>query len=98
MYVIVVNFELHADHVAEFRAAMLANAKTSLAFEPGCRQFDVCWDPQDDRRVLLYEVYDDEGAFNHHLESKHFKSFNAQTAPWVSSKSVSNYHRLYPDI
>ena len=44
MYALAVSFDLDPSRVDVFKVAVLKNAKTSLAEEPGCRQFDVCFD------------------------------------------------------
>jgi quinol monooxygenase YgiN len=61
--------------------------------EAGCSQFDVCVDPSATDRVFLYEVYSDREAFAAHLESAHFKDFDAATRPWVKAKQVAQWRR-----
>jgi len=86
--VLVVDFRIHAKHVADFAQAIAHNASASLAAELGCLRFDVCRDPQDDTVFFLYEIYDDDGAIAAHLRSPHFLAMNAQVADWVISKNV----------
>jgi len=88
MHVVTVFLNIHQAHYNEFMQAMVKNACTSLATEPGCRQFDVCESDAGDSRVFLYEVYDTLGCFQSHLVTPHFLQFNAQTAAWVIDKSV----------
>ena len=97
MHVIVVDFEIHESNIADFREAVVENAKASLEDEPGCKQFDVCWDPMDESKVFLYEVYDNKKAFDLHLASEHFQFFNAKTAAWIADKSISVFQRAYPN-
>lgn len=96
MLAVVVEFHIHPAHVQAFRQAMVANATESLAAEPGCRQFDVCCDLADPMRILLYELYDDESAFQGHLQSAHFVHMNALTADWVASKQIWRCARIAP--
>ncbi|MBL6600595.1 MAG: antibiotic biosynthesis monooxygenase [Alphaproteobacteria bacterium] len=91
MYVVTVEFAVKSASVAAFRPAMLKNAKASLEDEPGCRQFDVCFSPDDPGACFLYEVYDDRAAFEAHLAMAHFKSFDAEVAPMLDSKAVKTY-------
>lgn len=93
MYAITVEFRIRPGHESAFMARMREQSENSLNREPGCRQFDVCSDPADAGRVFLYEVYSDEAAFQEHLESAHFKDFDAATAPWIESKTVAAWHR-----
>lgn len=59
------------DNVAQL---LRANADASEA-EPGCRAFTVLRETGQPRTFALYEVYDDEAAFQAHRESEHFKRY-----------------------
>ena len=96
MYVVTVEFVVRGEDAAAFRDAMIENATTSRAREPGCRQFDVCADPSDPALVFLYEVYDDRGAFDAHVASEHFRTFDVRVRPYVERKTVRVYERLDP--
>ena len=56
--------------------------------EPGCRRFDVLEPLDDPDRILLYEIYDDRKAFDHHVKTPHFATFEAATADMVEKKTV----------
>lgn len=88
MYVVTVEFVIKQDQVEAFAPLMAANAAASVRDEPGCSQFDVCWDPEGKPVCFLYEIYDDATAFQAHLASAHFKSFDAQVTDMVAEKSV----------
>jgi quinol monooxygenase YgiN len=96
VYVVTVEFVIHAGRVTHFRAAVIENARASRESEPGCRQFDVCSAPDDPRTMFLYELYDDRAAFDAHLATAHFKAFDARVAPWVVSKRVRTLARVDP--
>jgi quinol monooxygenase YgiN len=88
MLAVVVEFKIEPGYVAAFHDAIVANAQESLRTEPCCRQFDVCRDAADPALFFLYELYDDEAAFEVHLQMPHFLEMNNRTAGWVVSKSV----------
>jgi len=94
MYVIVVDFEVRPDRLAEFLPLMKANADSSVHNEPGCQQFDVCTDPDTPHHIFLYEIYDDRAAFDAHLASPHFRHFDQATRDMVVSKTVRALQRL----
>ncbi len=94
MYVILVEFTLHARHFEKFVTRVRQQAADSLEREPGCRVFDVCIDPARDNFVLLYEVYDDRAAFDAHLAADHFIDFDATVGGWVSDKQVRALERI----
>ncbi len=94
MYIVTVLFKIHAAHHSAFLSAMHSNARTSLATEAGCHQFDVCegGDAQSPE-VFLYEVYGSHADFQLHLAAQHFLEFNALTMPWVLDKQVATFTR-----
>ncbi len=94
MYVVIVEFTTHAQHVAAFRRRVIQQAGDSLELEPDCHVFDICIDPDRENCVLLYEVYTDRSAFDVHLASPHFLDFNATVQTWVNDKKISTFERL----
>lgn len=93
MYAVAVTFKLKPDCCKAFLPLMQENARTSLAVEPGCQQFDICLDEVAET-VFLYEIYDDRAAFDAHLESAHFKSFDGATKDMVAEKVVCLYSEV----
>ncbi len=96
MHALIVEFRIKPEHVAAFDAAITVNARASRDTEPGCRQFDVCRDPDDAQLFFLYELYDDQAAIDAHLRTRHFQDMNTSTADWVESKVVRSYRRTAP--
>lgn len=77
-YVVLPSFDVTEENLDAFLHAALADARASLANEPGCRQFDICVDRETRPiRVVFYEVYDDRAAFDRHLETPHLAAFRA---------------------
>lgn len=91
MYVVAVTFDLHAEHAKAFLDAIRENAALSLETELGCHRFDVAVGENGSESVFLYELYSDRAAFDAHLDSDHFKAFDAKVAPWVASKQVATF-------
>jgi quinol monooxygenase YgiN len=91
-WIVAVEFRIHRNCVAQFMKNLETQASESLR-ESECAQFDVCVDPSDAHRVLLYEVYANREAFATHLASSHFKTFDALTRPWISFKRVTEWQR-----
>jgi len=89
--VVTVDFELQKDHMPAFRDAMWTQAETTLEREAGCVQFDVCFPLEGGNRCFLYEKYLDEAAFDQHLASEHFKTFDATTRAWIRTKLVHKW-------
>ncbi|MEL6701373.1 MAG: antibiotic biosynthesis monooxygenase, partial [Pseudomonadota bacterium] len=64
MYAVTVTFQIKPGQMAAFMPLMQANARTSLAAEPECHQFDIATDPARPDEVFLYELYTDAAAFD----------------------------------
>ncbi|SLN31855.1 autoinducer-2 (AI-2) modifying protein LsrG [Pseudoruegeria aquimaris] len=93
MYAVTVTFRIKPGQMDAFLPLMLANARTSLAEEPGCLQFDTCRTPGEDV-IFLYEIYTDRAAFDAHLASAHFKAFDAEVAAMVEDKQVALFEEV----
>jgi quinol monooxygenase YgiN len=94
MHVVTVTFEIDQHHAQDFLTEVLANAEASLT-EPGCLTFDVASDATGER-LFLYEVYADKAAYEAHLGTAHFASFNERTAPWVLVKDAQEFRLMGP--
>jgi len=94
MFAVTVLFQIAEGQMDAFMPLMTDNAQISLKSEPGCRQFDVCTTPERPQDVFLYEIYDDETAFKAHLESAHFKVFDAKVSGLIVTKSVQTYTKV----
>jgi quinol monooxygenase YgiN len=91
MYAVCVNFKLKPGIAADFLPLMLANAQTSLRDEPNCHQFDVSSDTNNPDAVFLYELYTNRAAFDAHLASPHFKTFDAAVTPMIADKIIQTW-------
>ena len=88
MFVVCVEFEIESGQTDVFMAAVRTNAEQSFNQEMGCQQFDVCQDRNSPSSVFLYEVYDDEVAFETHKLTLHYSAFNSAIGGMVVNKSI----------
>ena len=72
MYVIIAPIQVKEGYLEQFIEAIIDDAKGSVNDEPGCLRFDVIQDAGDPNRIWLYEVYQDEEAFQAHTQAPHF--------------------------
>ena len=87
-YVITVEFDVVPAQFQAFMHLTMENAEASRRDEPGCRRFDVCRPHNSENRLFLYEIYDDEAAFQAHLQSGHFKAFAAATRDMITARRI----------
>ena len=91
-FVLTVSIRIKPENVEAFLKGALANARAARK-EPGCRQFEVLVDPNDRTKVLLFEVYDDERAFEAHQQTPHFKKYLAEAVPLLASRERQVFRR-----
>ncbi|OHV82436.1 putative quinol monooxygenase [Ensifer sp. LCM 4579] len=93
-YVVLPQFDVTEDRLEAFLEAARDDASTSLAKEPGCRQFDVFIDRSASPiKVMFYEVYDDRAAFEAHLKTAHLARFR-QALGLVTEGPVGFFERV----
>ena len=78
--------EMHqVENIDSFMKQVIDNARAARS-EPGCRQFDVLVDPEDKTRLMLFEVYDDQKAFEAHQAGAAFKKYLDTAVPLLASR------------
>ena len=92
MFVLTVQLRIKPENVEAFMSKLAENAKNARK-EPGCKQFDVLVDPKDKTKAMLYEVYNDDKAFEAHQATPHFKKYVAEAVPLLASRERSVWKR-----
>ena len=81
------------DIVPGQRVAFLARAREHRGNvhknEPDCQRFDISVPDDEASRVRLYEVYSDQAAFDHHMETEYMKAYRADTGPMVANRQLT---------
>jgi (4S)-4-hydroxy-5-phosphonooxypentane-2,3-dione isomerase len=96
-YVIVAEFTFDPAYRQQFIEASVMNGKASVATEPGCQRFDVLVHPEFDDKVILYEIFDDRAAFDHHHQTPHYFEWERLAKPYVKNLR-SNHVREAPGM
>ncbi|MFR9727699.1 putative quinol monooxygenase [Saccharopolyspora sp. MS10] len=96
MIALVVSLQVKPGHREAFRAAITADAETSVTEEPGCVSFDVLVDAEDDHHFFLYEVYRDRDALEEHRASPHYAAWLEAAAEVLvpGSRQVTETERI----
>jgi quinol monooxygenase YgiN len=93
MLIVVARYVVSEGHVDTVLPLLRENAVASRN-EPGCLEFSVLQDAEDRRRVLLYEEYTDEDAFQAHRHTPHFHDIiEARVVPLLDQRT---WMRLQP--
>jgi (4S)-4-hydroxy-5-phosphonooxypentane-2,3-dione isomerase len=94
-FVLQVSIRIKPENVDAFMQKLDDNARAART-EPGCRQFEVLVDPKDRTRVMLYEVYKDEAAFETHQQGAAFKKYVAEAVPLLAERVRNVWKRVSP--
>ena len=96
-FTVIAELEVASEHKAEFLEFCRLDGVGSVTNEPGCRQFDTLTSDEAPNDVILYEVYDDRAAFDHHLTMPHYKVFAAAVEKLgVTTRLVRFLNRTHP--
>ncbi len=89
---LVVEFKLKPGAHAAFDAIIRDHAAGTLADEPGCERFDVLQpkgkEGPDLSRVMLYEVYADDAAFQAHTQNPRLARTRAAYESLIEGRSI----------
>jgi autoinducer 2-degrading protein len=88
MLVVHVHVRVRPERTADFLAATLVNARTSLT-EPGVLRFDVLQDEADPGHVVLTEVYRDEQAPAAHKQTPYYATWRDAVADMMAEPRQS---------
>ena len=94
MFAVTVTFTIKDGQMDAFLPLIRLNATSSVRDEPGCRQFDVCTDPNHPNTVFLYELYDDEAAFEAHQDMPHYKATGPAVSGMVTAKDLRTFRTV----
>jgi len=86
VYVNAVDLVVIPSEMPKFVEAIKENAANSVK-EPGCRRFDIVVLASNPNHFFLYEVYDNEAAYQAHRTTDHFKKYAATTANMVAQRN-----------
>ncbi len=86
---IVVEFQIKSGRCEDFLAIIREHAAGTLAEEEGCLQFDVLLPKEGEDRVLLYEVYRDDSAFQVHGRSARLATTRSHYADIIENRIIT---------
>jgi quinol monooxygenase YgiN len=94
-FVLQVSIRIKPENVDAFMKKLDENARNARK-EPGCKQLEVLVDPKDGTKIMLYEVYNDEAAFETHQQTPHFKKYVAEAVPLLADRARTVWRRVSP--
>ena len=88
MIALIVEINIKPGFKDQFMASMLGDARGSNNDEPGCLRFDVLQDNEDENKIHLFEVYEDDAAVDAHRNAPHFIKWREECADWFATENV----------
>jgi quinol monooxygenase YgiN len=96
MLILTVDIQVKPECIEAFKAATLANARSSLQ-EAGVVRFDVGQNNEDPAKFVLLEVYRDAAGHAAHREAAHYATWRDTVADMMASPRTSaKYTNLFP--
>ena len=86
-FALLVTLRVQPDAVAEFRTKILAAAAAAEREEEHCLRFEVAQDEEDPATFVLFEVYTDAAALEHHHTTPHFLGSQREAGHLVLEKT-----------
>jgi (4S)-4-hydroxy-5-phosphonooxypentane-2,3-dione isomerase len=84
-----VELTLHPEHRDAYIARALAHKANVNAHEPACQRFEISVEEDNANVVRLYEVYDDEAAVQHHMQTPYMIAYREETAPMIAERKLT---------
>ena len=86
--VLLVELKMEEGRQGDFIARAQRHRELVLANEPACQRFDIVAPDGADDVVHLYEVYDDQEAVDHHMQTDYMAAYRADTASMVADRKI----------
>ncbi|MET1055746.1 MAG: antibiotic biosynthesis monooxygenase [Pedobacter sp.] len=81
----IANIEIDSACVEEYRAALAKHAKIAVQVEPGVLALQAVYDKEHPTKVIVFEVYASEQAYQLHIKTPHFLEYKNGTLKMVKS-------------
>lgn len=93
--VLVVELDLKPDHRESFLARARQHRENVLKNEPDCKQFEVQVAEDDVNKIFLYEVYADQAAVDHHMNTPYMKAYREDTGAMIADRRLVKCSRPF---
>lgn len=84
-----VELTLHPGHRDAYLARAQEHRENVKKNEPACQRFEISVEDENPNLVRLYEVYDDETAVEHHMQTPYMNAYREETAPMIANRKLT---------
>ncbi len=85
--VLLVELTLNVGQKDAFLTRAREHRTNVLKNEPGCKGFELLAPTDGSATIFLYEVYADQAAIDHHMETPYMKEYMADTGPMIALRN-----------
>jgi (4S)-4-hydroxy-5-phosphonooxypentane-2,3-dione isomerase len=93
-FAIVATIEVLPGRIDEFLPILMAHKARCLKEEPGTLLFEVLRPRDDDTKVMLYELYQDDAAFDVHVKGSSIAHMREESAGMTAGVSATRCTQL----
>jgi quinol monooxygenase YgiN len=93
-FAIMATIEVLPGRIDEFLTILMAHRARCLKEEPGTLLFEVLRPRDDDTKVMLYELYQDDAAFNVHVKGSSIARMREASAGMTAEVSATKCTQL----
>ena len=84
-----VELTLHPEQREAYLARALQHRDNVRKSEPACQRFEISVEEENPNLVRLYEVYDDEAAVEHHMQTPYMIAYREETASMIANRKLT---------
>jgi quinol monooxygenase YgiN len=87
-FVRIAELEIDPAQLESYKAAVKEEIETSIRVEPGVLAIYAVAEEDNPSKLRFFEMYTDEGAYNAHIQSTHFKKYVQVTTDMIISRRL----------
>ncbi len=91
----VAKLEIDSAQLESYRAILKEGIETAIRIEPGVLTLYAVYDEDNPTHVTVFEVYENEEAYNAHIASPHFQKYKTTTKEMVKSLELVPTRPIY---
>ncbi|MBN7811202.1 antibiotic biosynthesis monooxygenase [Algoriphagus sp. H41] len=93
----IAEIEIHPEHLAAYLEILRVEAEASIRLEPGVVAIFPMSQKESPTTLRLVEIYQNEAAYQSHLQTPHFLHYKTATLPMVKSLQLVEMDAIDPE-
>jgi quinol monooxygenase YgiN len=89
-YVRIAKIVIDSSQLDNYKLAVKEHIETAVKVEPGVIALYAVYDKDLPTHVTVFEIYADKNAYEHHIQTAHFKKYKSTTVNMVKSLKLTD--------